>query len=279
MGAQENRLTLQHSWPRGHPGSQKVAQSMLTTGGFETRSTGLVVSVLAALAAMVASLLLTPGIAHASAPAPPVIHSPAADITISYDTVIISGSAEHGTQVELFENGTVFETVAVDSGASWSVSVSKFADGSYTYTARATNSAGITSAATEPVTVTWDRAAPMVTDAKPTQTGASPNTNLTATFSERMNPATITKATFKLFKVNSDGTTTRVTSTKVTSSSDGLSATLDPFRDSSTLLEVSTKYKAVVTTGAEDLAGNALDQKPTKNGNQRKVWYFTTGTS
>jgi hypothetical protein len=44
-------------------------------------------------------------------------------------------------------------------------------------------------------------------------------------------------------------------------------------------LAKNTKYKAVVTTGAKDLAGNALDQKATTTGNQPKSWTFTTGTS
>ena len=34
-------------------------------------------------------------------------------------------------------------------------------------------------------------------------------------------------------------------------------------------------YKAVVTTRAQDLAGNPLDQRPNRSGNQPKVWYFT----
>jgi hypothetical protein len=38
-----------------------------------------------------------------------------------------------------------------------------------------------------------------------------------------------------------------------------------------------TKYKAVVTSGAKDAAGNALDQGPSATSNQQKVWYFTTG--
>jgi hypothetical protein len=37
-----------------------------------------------------------------------------------------------------------------------------------------------------------------------------------------------------------------------------------------------TKYKAVVTTGARDLAGNRLDQSPGVAGSQPKVWVFTT---
>ena len=40
-------------------------------------------------------------------------------------------------------------------------------------------------------------------------------------------------------------------------------------------LKRGTKYKAVVTTGAKDLAGNRLDQKPNLSGNQPKTWFCT----
>jgi large repetitive protein len=37
-----------------------------------------------------------------------------------------------------------------------------------------------------------------------------------------------------------------------------------------------TTYLATVTTGAQDLAGNALDQDPNTADNQAKTWTFTT---
>jgi hypothetical protein len=39
-------------------------------------------------------------------------------------------------------------------------------------------------------------------------------------------------------------------------------------------LEKSTTYKAVVTTGARDEAGNQLDQNTTTAGLQQKAWSF-----
>lgn len=127
---------------------------------------------------------------------------------------------------------------------------------------------------------TEDTTAPKVSAATPTGTGTTGTgigrgTNVVATFSEEMSPASITKSTFKLFKVTSSGTT-RVTNVTVTLSSDGLKATLNPYGTSSTLLAARTKYKAVVTTGTKDLAGNALDQNSTRAGNQQKSWTFTT---
>ena len=87
-----------------------------------------------------------------------------------------------------------------------------------------------------------------------------------AIFSEPMKAASIGTA-FKLYRVNSNGTTTPITDVKVTLSSDGLKATLNPFGKSSTLLAKNTKYKAIVNTGARDLAGNRLAAN--------KTWYFT----
>jgi len=124
-----------------------------------------------------------------------------------------------------------------------------------------------------------DNTAPKVSAATPTGTGTTGTgigrgTTVAATFSEKMSPASITRSTFKLFKVTSSGTT-QVTNVMVTLSSDGLKATLNPYGTSSTLLAARTKYKAVVTTGAKDLAGNALDQNSTTAGDQQKTWTFT----
>jgi hypothetical protein len=60
-------------------------------------------------------------------------------------------------------------------------------------------------------------------------------------------------------------------------SADALTAKLNPFGSSDTRLAQNTRYKAVLTTGVADEAGNALDQDDATSGNQQKVWYFSTG--
>ena len=124
-------------------------------------------------------------------------------------------------------------------------------------------------------TVIEDTLKPHVSTATPTGRGIARGTNLSATFSEKMDPLSITKSTFKLFKVKPDGSTTQITNVSVSLSTDGLMAKLNPFGTSSTLLAANTKYKGVITTGAKDEAGNQLDQNPTTTGLQQKVWYFT----
>ena len=69
--------------------------------------------------------------------------------------------------------------------------------------------------------------------------------------------SSINPTTFKLLKVNSDGSTTQITNAVVSPSADGLRATLDPFGTTSTThLARGARYKAVVTTGAKDVAGS-----------------------
>jgi hypothetical protein len=47
--------------------------------------------------------------------------------------------------------------------------------------------------------------------------------------------------------------------------------------DSSKVLRVNAKYKALVATAAEDINGNAIDQDASKNGYQPMDWIFITG--
>ena len=118
-----------------------------------------------------------------------------------------------------------------------------------------------------------DTAAPRVKSTVPTAnaTGVASTANVTATFSEEMKASSIISpaTTFKLVKLNADGTTTKVTA-NVSYDAATKNATLDPASNLS-----SGTYKATVTTGAQDLAGNALDQNPNIAGNQSKSWKFT----
>ena len=115
-----------------------------------------------------------------------------------------------------------------------------------------------------------DTISPTVTAVRPTAgaAGVSRSTNAVATFSERMDPSTLVKANFKLYKVTATGPV-QVTNVTVTPNWEGTRATLNPYGTSTTLLVRSTRYKAVVTTGVNDLAGNAMAKD--------KVWYFKTG--
>jgi hypothetical protein len=108
---------------------------------------------------------------------------------------------------------------------------------------------------------TPDTTAPTVTSMVPVANtvGVALNSNIIAVFGEAMDSLTITETTFTL----RHGSTTDGGS--VTYS--GVSAVFNP---GSNLL-ASTAYTATVTTGARDLAGNALLTN--------HVWTFTTGTA
>jgi Bacterial Ig-like domain len=86
-----------------------------------------------------------------------------------------------------------------------------------------------------------------------------------------MKASTINARTFKLFK---KGSTTKVAATITLQANlaagTANAATLDP----SNPLRRGATYKAVVTTGAKDLAGNGLDQSSTLSGLQQKAWNF-----
>jgi hypothetical protein len=99
-------------------------------------------------------------------------------------------------------------------------------------------------------------------------TGVPINTKAGATFSEAMNPTTITTATFTLRQ----GTTV-VPGTVAYS---GVNAVFTPTDN----LALSTLYTATITTGATDLAGNALagNQAPLPAASNY-VWSWTTGAT
>jgi Bacterial Ig-like domain/FG-GAP-like repeat len=105
-------------------------------------------------------------------------------------------------------------------------------------------------------------------------TNVDRTTNIKATFSEDMMASSINGQTFKLFK---KGSTTKISAT-VSYDPTTKTATLNPFGATTTRLARGTTYKAVVTAGAKDLAGNSLDQDPRLAGLQQKKWFFTTTT-
>jgi hypothetical protein len=107
--------------------------------------------------------------------------------------------------------------------------------------------------------VVVDDTRPRVTETIPgaDATAVSVNAAVVASFSEAMDPGTLDAATFTLKNgtVSIDGAVDRA----------GATATFDP----AVALDPGIRYTATITTGATDLAGNALAQD--------YVWRFTTG--
>jgi Big-like domain-containing protein/WD40 repeat protein len=112
-----------------------------------------------------------------------------------------------------------------------------------------------------------DTTPPMVNSTSPDNntTGIASTANVSATFSEDMDRNTLTTSTFTLTK---QGSTSTLAATLIYDSA-SKKATLDPASD----LEANTTYTARVkggSSGAKDLAGNALEQDYS--------WTFTTPT-
>jgi hypothetical protein len=116
-----------------------------------------------------------------------------------------------------------------------------------------------------------DQTPPKVTGTTPANnaTRVAPGANVRATFSEPMQASSVNTITFKLKKA---GTTTFLGAT-VTYDAATRTATLNPNNN----LQSGRTYIATVTTGAQDEAGNSLDQDPSLSGNQNKSWKFRVG--
>ena len=146
-------------------------------------------------------------------------------------------------------------TVAAVSGVATfsALSLNRVGTG-YTLTAAATGLTG----ATSPAFNVTDVVAPTVLTTVPADaaTGVSRNPSITATFSEAMAPATLNATTFTL----------RMGATPVagTVTYAGTTATLIP----TTTLAPNTTFTATISTGATDVAGNALAAV--------RIWNFTT---
>ena len=165
--------------------------------------------------------------------------------------------------IRLYVDGTLVINAWVDQGAT-------------TYTGTRTLTAGTHQVRVEyydnevdaVAQVSWtgggaDTTAPTITARTPAPgaTGIAVSVSPTATFSEPMNPATLTTSTFTLVK---QGTSTPVAASV---SYAGQVATLDPTAN----LEAAATYTATVkggAAGAKDVAGNALAADST--------WTFTT---
>ncbi|MDQ3865593.1 MAG: Ig-like domain-containing protein [Actinomycetota bacterium] len=99
----------------------------------------------------------------ATPPAAPTIDSPAEGSTSTTGTVTLSGTAEPGSTVQLFEGTTARGTTSVSAGGSWSRTLVGVPDGTHTYTAKASDAAGNASVASNARTIVVDTTAPETT--------------------------------------------------------------------------------------------------------------------
>ena len=91
-----------------------------------------------------------------AAPSAPTIERPADNSTNTTGNFTVSGVAQAESIVELFEGDAARHTIKADASGNWSMALGGVSDGSHTYTAKATEAAGNTSTASNPLTVIVD---------------------------------------------------------------------------------------------------------------------------
>ena len=77
-----------------------------------------------------------------TAPDAPVITDPTDGATLTSPITSISGTAEANSTVEVFDNGNTLGTTDADNTGAWSLTGLSLGDGSYIFTAIATDEAG-----------------------------------------------------------------------------------------------------------------------------------------
>ena len=197
----------------------------------------------------------------ATAPAAPIITSPANNSFDTDGSFTVSGTAEVGSIVGLFEvdattgtrSATGTPTTAGTDGK-WNIPLNGVAQGSHIYVAKATDAVGNTSADSNSRAVKVDATLPTVTgkSPKPNSTGISPTANVSATFSEAMMKNSLNRTTVKLVRA---GTTRSVGASLSYPAPNRV--VLNP---TDSLVRGAT-YRVIIvggTSGAKDLAGNAL---------------------
>lgn len=104
-----------------------------------------------------------------TAPGSPSITEPAADALFGSTSVRVSGTAEAGSTVRVFEGTTSKGTATANASGAWSQTIT-FGNGAHTVTARATDAAGNQGPSSAPRSFTVDTVAPTVTITTPNDT-------------------------------------------------------------------------------------------------------------
>lgn len=212
------------------------------------------------------------------APSPPTIDLDAGsdsgvsdtDNLTNDPTPTLSGSAEAGSVVKVHDGASLLGTTTASGSGNWSVTTQALTDGEHSLTTTATDAAGNASSESGTLVLTVDTTAPTASSVAPVEGSktASAATNVSATFSEEVNPSTVGAATFSLVRKYSDGTTASVSGFLSYDEATKM-AIIDP---GSNLVAKAT-YQATIdgwSGGVRDLAGNPLSAD--------KLWSFSVNS-
>ncbi len=95
-----------------------------------------------------------------NSPEPPVLTSPTDGAITNQNILVITGTAEAGSTVTLFDNGVELGDTVADAGRIFSYTTIALVDGTHIFTATATDAAGNVSDASDAITVTVDTGQP-----------------------------------------------------------------------------------------------------------------------
>ena len=102
-----------------------------------------------------------------TAPVAPTITSFSTDSGVAGDhitndnTLTLTGTAEAGSTVKIYDGATLLNSVTASGTGAWSYTTAALADGAHSLTATATDAAGNTGAASTALCVTIDTTAPV----------------------------------------------------------------------------------------------------------------------
>lgn len=175
----------------------------------------------------------------------------ASDRLTNDPTPTLAGTAGPGATVTVSEGDAEVGSATTDDSGEWSLETSPLPDGERDLTAVAADARGDLSTPSEPLRVTVDTRVPEVASVSPEKdTDAAPTTGeVTATFSEPLDPATVDDSSFVLREEDSTPV-----AASVLYDAGSRTATLDPDEP----LRAGASYGATVDVAVRDPAGNDL---------------------
>jgi CSLREA domain-containing protein len=193
--------------------------------------------------------------------------TPGTTFTVQFFSSSQADPSGFGEGKTFFGEKTDVVTDPISGDATFSFTSANAVPAGQVVSATATDPDGNTSEFSDASTKIVDTIKPKVKRVVPAgdATRVAPGTNVYAFFSEPMRAGSIKGTTFKLYK---KGSTTRVSADVTLDPSNSRKAILDPKTSRPNgHLERGVTYKAVVSTGAKDAAGNPLARS--------KIWFFT----
>jgi hypothetical protein len=142
-GSGSNALTFSYTVAAGQNTSDLAVTAVNLNSATVTDAAGNAANLTAAVTTPAGTLQI-----DTTAPTAPVISS---DSPASGTAIALTGTAEANSTVTVYEGTSALGTVAANSAGAWSFTTGQLSNGSYTFTATATDAAGNVSAVSQPI--------------------------------------------------------------------------------------------------------------------------------